>query len=127
MKKINTFYWICTGLITLALGAGSILELFSNKDATQPFIDLGYPTYLAPFLSLARLLGLAVILVPGYPRLKEWAYAGLAFDMIGALYSHLALAKPAVLFIGIILPLLFLIGSYILYHKKLALALSGRF
>lgn len=87
MKKLNVFYWICTGILFPAIGIGSVLDIMSSPDSVQVFTSLGYPAYLGPFLGVAHLLGLAAILIPKFPRLKEWAYAGLAFDIIGAIYS----------------------------------------
>ena len=79
---------------------------------------LGYPNYIIPFLGVAKTLGIIAILIPGFPRIKEWAYAGLFFDLAGATYSQIGTDgfKPAVLIM--ILPIGFLFGSYLLYHKK---------
>jgi hypothetical protein len=122
MKKINISYWICTGILLPALGIGSVLGIMENPDSVKVITSLGYPAYLDPFLGVARLLGLAVIIIPKFPRLKEWAYAGLAFDIIGAMYSIIAADNPLE---NIVIPaviLLILLGSYMLYHKKLSLA-----
>jgi hypothetical protein len=121
MKKINIFYWICTGILIPAIGIGSIFGIVPNEDSLKIFSSLGYPAYIVPFLSVAKLLGLIVIFIPKYPRLKEWAYAGIAFDIIGAGYSILAMGNPFTNVIFPILALLFLFGSYFLYHKKLSL------
>src|SRR6188472_3917754 len=94
MKKINIFYWICTGNLIPGLGIGSIYGIILHPGSTEQFVRLGYPVYLAPFLGVAKILGLIVIVIPKYPRLKEWAYAGLAFDMIGAFYSQIATGQP---------------------------------
>jgi hypothetical protein len=122
MKKINIFYWICTGLIIASVGYGSLLEAIATAESVHIITQLGYPRYLVPFLGIAKLLAIIVILLPRYTTLKEWAYAGLAFDMAGALYSHIALGEAFWKWVGIILPLLFLTGAYLLHHKRLALA-----
>ncbi len=57
--------------------------------------QLGYPEYFIRFIGIAKLLGAIAILIPGYSRLKEWAYAGLFFDLIGATYSSIAIGYPA--------------------------------
>jgi hypothetical protein len=123
MKKANLFYWIFTGIITLALGSGSVFDVLMLPEAAKVVTRLGYPEYLVPFLGVARLSGLAVILLPvkKYPRLKEWAYAGLTFDLIGALYSTISFGDPFTNWIGSMLTILFLAGAYIFYHKKLEL------
>ena len=103
------------------LGIGSIYGILLRSGSTDQFVRLGYPIYLAPFLGVARILGLVAILTPKYPRLKEWAYAGLAFDIIGAIYSHIAMREPIAHLFFPIISLLFLSGSYFLYHKRLQL------
>ena len=117
MKKINIFYWICTGILIPAIGIGSIFGIVPNEDSLKVFSSLGYPAYIVPFLSVAKLLGLIVIFIPKYPRLKEWAYAGIAFDVIGAAYSIIAIGSPLTHVIFPMLALLFLFGSYFLYHN----------
>lgn len=75
---------------------------------------LGYPEYLLPFFGIAKLLGVAVILAPRLQRLKEWAYAGIVIDLLGAIWSHIGVSDPfeklapSVVFLGIAL------GSYYL-------------
>src|SRR5689334_16904969 len=107
MKKVTIFYWIFTGLIVMALGVGSVLEL-TISSAAESVTALGYPAYLVPFLSIARLLAIAVFLLPvyKYPLLREWAYAGITFDLLGAIYSNIAAGKPLTNLIGIIIPFL---------------------
>jgi hypothetical protein len=121
MKKINIFYWICTGMLIPAIGIGSVFGIVPTEDNLRVFTALGYPTYIVPFLSVAKLLGLIVIFIPKYPRLKEWAYAGIAFDIIGAAYSIIAMGNPLTHILFPLLALLFLFGSYFFYHRKLAL------
>ena len=123
MKKVNFFYWICTGLIVAALGIGSVMDLIYSSSA-ESVTSLGYPAYLIPFLSVARLLAITVFLLPvyKYPILREWAYAGITFDLLGAFYSHIAASKPLIYLVGIIIPLLLLTASYLLYRKKAAVA-----
>lgn len=121
MKKVNIFYWICTGMLIPAIGIGSIFGIVPNEDSLKVFSSLGYPAYIVSFLSVAKLLGLIVIFIPKYPRFKEWAYAGIAFDIIGATYSIIATGSPLTHIIFPVLALLFLFGSYFLYHKKLSL------
>lgn len=123
MKNIVIFYWICTGSTVAALGIGSLFELFSNAKTVETFARLGYPEYLVPFLSVARILGISVIaFVPlnKFLLLKEWAYAGIAFDLIGAMYSHVASGDPIAAWAGILIPIALTTGSYILYHWRLA-------
>ncbi|WP_229248960.1 DoxX family protein [Dyadobacter sandarakinus] len=90
MKKTKIVYWILTGLAAAMLGVGAIFDAVSAPEALTHVMHLGYPAYIVPFLGIAKLLGVIAILVPGFPRIKEWAYAGLFFDLAGALYSHIA-------------------------------------
>jgi hypothetical protein len=114
MRKITITYWIFTGLVALLMGVGSIPNILSSAESVALFQQLGYPVYLLPFLGVAKLLGVIAIIVPGFPRIKEWAYAGLAFDLAGATYSFIAIGEPAaVMIIGFLL----IAGSYVTYHK----------
>ncbi|MFN7118937.1 MAG: DoxX family protein [Saprospiraceae bacterium] len=122
MKKTLIVYWIFTGLVVLLIGFGSIFDAIAAPEAVAYVTRLGYPAYLIPFLGVAKLLGIIAILIPGYPRLKEWAYAGLVFDLIGALYSHIAFGDPAANWAPLFFGLFIIFGSYIYYHKKLKLS-----
>ncbi len=94
MKRLNVAYWIFTGLLIPSLGYGSVMELLGNPQSVAIITSLGYPAYLSPFLGAARILALVTIFTPKFPRLKEWAYAGLVFDVIGATYSQIAVGNP---------------------------------
>lgn len=118
MKRTKIIYWILTGLLAAMMGIGAIFDLISAPEAVEHITHIGYPEYIVPFLGAAKLLGVIAILVPGYPRLKEWAYAGLTYDLIGALYSHIAFGDDVSKWGGLILGLVLLAGSYIFYHKK---------
>jgi hypothetical protein len=120
MKRTNIFYWVFTGLLIPGLGYGSIMELMGNPQSIEVITSLGYPAYLSPFLGVARILALVAIFTPKFPRLKEWAYAGLVFDVIGAIYSQIAIGNPLsyTIFPTIILGVIF--GSYYFHHKRMA-------
>ncbi len=118
MKKLNIFYWIFTGLLVPTLAIGSVMELMGNPDSVQIMTSLGYPPYLSPFLGAARLLALIAIFTSGFPRIKEWAYAGLVFDIIGAIYSLLAAGHPISYIIYPVIILGFVLSSYFLNNKK---------
>ncbi len=117
MKKVKITYWICTGLITALLGVGAIFDAISAPEAIAHITRLGYPAYLVPFLGIAKMAALLVILVPGFRRLKEWAYAGLVIDLVGAFYSHVAVGDGPEMWVGFI-PMLLVLGvSYAFSHK----------
>jgi DoxX-like family len=119
LKKIKILFWIITALFSAFMLFSAIPDILVTADAVKFINSLGYPTYIIPFLGIAKLLGIIAILIPGFPRIKEWAYAGLFFDLAGATYSGIAVGgfQPQILFM--ILPITFLFLSYYLWHKKL--------
>ncbi|TXK80701.1 DoxX family protein [Paenibacillus sp. N3.4] len=81
-------YWVTTALLAFSVGSGGIGEL-SHQWGTLGTVEiLGYPVYFLTILGIWKVLGTIAILVPGIPRLKEWAYAGIFFGMTGAAASH---------------------------------------
>jgi hypothetical protein len=119
MKKTSILYWTITGIFGAFMMFSAIPDIIVTPEAVEFVTNtLGYPKYILPFLGVAKALGVIAILVPGFPRLKEWAYAGLFFDLLGATYSAVSVGgfKPDQLFMA--LPISFLFFSYSLYHKK---------
>ena len=88
-------YWLSTGLFASAFLAGGIAELSSAPTATATAHALGYPLYFLTILGVWKLLGAAALLAPRLPLLKEWAYAGIFFDLTGAAASHAASGDAA--------------------------------
>ena len=119
MKKTKTIYWIVTGLFCAFMLFSAIPDIMVTPEAVTFITSLGYPKYFIPFIGVAKLLGVIAVLVPGFPIVKEWAYAGLFFDLLGATYSWLSTGgyDPRILFM--ILPISFLFISHFLYHKML--------
>ncbi len=118
-KRIKITYWIFTGLFSAFMLMASIPDILIVPEAITTFKHLGYPTYLLPFIGIAKVLGVVAVLVPGFPRIKEWAYAGLFFDLCGALYSGIAVKDPISGIAPAVIGLILFAGSYIFYHKKL--------
>ena len=118
MKKTNILYWTFTGLFAALMLFSAIPNIKTNPESVQIITQLGYPVYLIPFLGVAKLLGSMTILMPGFPRLKEWAYAGLFFDLLGATYSGIMVGgfEPAMAFMLVFFGLGAL--SYVYYHKR---------
>jgi hypothetical protein len=88
MKAKSIVYWTMTILVALPIGSGGvgqIMQYLANPHATVP--ALGYPMYFFAILGFWKALGAIAILAPGFPRLKEWAYAGIFFDLTGAAAS----------------------------------------
>ena len=119
MKKTKIIYWIFTSLFALLMLGSAIPDMFSVPVAVEGFRKMGYPVYLLPFLGVAKFLGVVAILVPGYARIKEWAYAGLVFDLSGATYSIFFSSTQAGDYLFMALPLILAFGSYIFYLKKI--------
>ncbi|HMI01407.1 MAG TPA: DoxX family protein [Pedobacter sp.] len=122
MKKTNIFYWIITGIFAAFMLFTAIPDIMMSPDAVKMISGLGYPNYFIPFIGVAKVLGSIAILIPGFKSIKEWAYAGLFFDLFAATYSIIQTAgvSPSLLFM--ILPMVFLFVSYYLWHSRLKLA-----
>ena len=118
MKKINLNYWLFTGPFSLLMVASALSGLNLSESAIAGFAQLGYPAYLLPFLSVAKILGVIAILIPGYTRIKEWAYAGLVIDLTGATYSMNSQGTPVSSLSIMIIPFALAIGSYFFYLRK---------
>lgn len=121
MKKTNLLYWIFTGLFAAFMLLSDIPDILVMDLAVKGFGEMGMPAYLVPFLGVAKALGVIAILIPDYPRIKEWAYAGLMFDLIGAVYGIICIGKSAENWAPVFLPILLGILSYTFYHKRLKL------
>ena len=119
LKYSTRLYWTVTGLMAGFMLMASIPDILRIPQAVEVFTHLGYPTYLLPFIGLAKMLGVIAVLAPGFWRLKEWAYAGLVFDLIGALYSHLAVGDPPSAWGFPIIGLTLVVGSYLLHRTRL--------
>jgi hypothetical protein len=85
---------VTTGVLVFCMTGGAF-ELLSLDMTVAGITKLGYPSYIIPALGLGKVLAIFAILWPGLPRLKEWAYAGIFFNMLGAIVSHVAMRDPA--------------------------------
>jgi hypothetical protein len=91
-------YWVTTGILVFCM-TGGIFEMLGLKPTIDGIMKLGYPAYIIPALGLGKVLAILAILWPGLPRLKEWAYAGIFFNMMGAIVSHVAHDDAAWIFV----------------------------
>lgn len=119
MKKTKIFYWIFTGIFSFFMLGSAIPDIVSADLAVEGFAKIGLPASLVPFVGVAKALGVLAILIPGFPRIKEWAYAGLMFDLIGALYIMAAAGIPAGDWMPVFIPVALGVLSYVFYHRKL--------
>ncbi|MCD6063643.1 MAG: hypothetical protein K0R82_1554 [Flavipsychrobacter sp.] len=89
-KRNKIIYWVATLWLALGMTATGIVQLLRVKGEVEFILDLGYPDYFLSLLGLSKILAVVALLIPKFPLLKEWAYAGLFFMMSGALFSHIA-------------------------------------
>ncbi|PZR23053.1 MAG: DoxX-like family protein [Citrobacter freundii] len=126
MKKAKTLYWIFTALFSFLMLGSAVPNIISDPVSVEGFRQISLPAYLLPFLGVAKALGVIAILIPGYPRIKEWAYAGLIFDLLGAMWSIAAAGLPIQNWAFMPIPIALGALSYIYYHKKLKLTSAQR-
>jgi DoxX-like family len=119
MLKTKTLHWIFTGLFAAMMLFSAVPDIILTPEAIKFITHLGYPVYFIVFIGIAKALGAIAIVIPGYPRIKEWAYAGLFYDLIAAVYSGIATDGLMIQMTFMLLPFGLGIGSYMLYHKKL--------
>jgi len=105
-------YWVSTGLVVAVSVFAAIAYLSGSSQAVQGFAHVGYPQQLRIILGIAKLLGAITLVVPGLPKLKEWAYAGFTFAWISALVAHYLAKDGPKAFMPLIL-LVFLVISYV--------------
>ena len=99
-KRNRIIYWIATLWLSLGMLSTGIVQLLKLKEEADMFTHLGYPLYFLTLLGIWKILGVVAVLIPKFPLLKEWAYAGFFFAMTGAVYSHFAAGDAAKEFFG---------------------------
>jgi hypothetical protein len=127
MKKTNIIYWTSTVLFGVFMLFTAIPDIMVVPDKIAFISDkLGYPQYIIAFLGVAKTLGVLALLLPVFPRVTEWAYAGLTFELIGATYSNIAVDgfQPGIIFMFVILGVEAV--SYIYFHKRLRLTTKNK-
>src|SRR5687768_16555664 len=112
-KRNKIIYWIATVWLALGMLSSGIVQLLNVKEETDFIINLGYPVYFLTILGIWKILGVVAVLIPKFPLLKEWAYAGFFFAMSGAVFSHIASGDhPRELFGPVLLLILTLVSWY---------------
>lgn len=117
MKKRNKIiYWIATLWLSLGMVSTGIVQLLKHKEGAgglDNIVHLGYPVYFLTIIGIWKMLGVVAILIPKFPILKEWAYAGFFFAMSGAILSHIAVGDAVKeLFPAILLLILTAVSWY---------------
>lgn len=93
-KRNKIIYWVITIFLSSGMTAGGIQQMLQIGGYNEIVARLGYPLYLLSILGVWKILGVVAILIPKFPLLKEWAYAGFFFAMSGAFISHLVVGEP---------------------------------
>lgn len=88
-KRNKIIYWISTLWLALGMTSTGIVQLIKMDEEVKNFSNLGYPLYLMTIMGVWKLLGVIAVLIPKFPLVKEWAYAGFFFAMSGAIVSHI--------------------------------------
>ena len=111
-KRNKIIYWIATLWLALGMVSTAIVQLIKMKEEVDMMNHLGYPIYFLTLLGIWKLLGVIAILIPKYPLLKEWAYAGFFFAMSGAVFSHLASGDEIIALFGPVLLIVLTVVSW---------------
>jgi hypothetical protein len=117
MKKVKIAYYIVTVLLSAFILLGAFFDVSGAKEAKDIMIHLGYPVYVLYIVGWAKILGIIGIWQPKVYFLREWAYAGLMIDVVGALISHLAIGDSASMYAPAVLGIILVTASYVLFRK----------
>ena len=120
MKTTIILYWVFNGLLAALMLMSGIQGIMHAQGAVDLIVTkLHYPDYFILFSAIAKILGVIALLIPGFPRIKEWAYAGFTFDLVAATYSSIAVGEPVNHWIFMFIFIALVAAAYIYYHKKL--------
>ncbi len=111
-KRNKIIYWISTIWLALGMLSSGIVHVFKVKVEGDFTANLGYPIYFFTILGVWKILGVVALLIPKFPLLKEWAYAGFFFAMSGAIFSHIAIGDPMIEIFPALLLLLLTAASW---------------
>ncbi|WP_138475527.1 DoxX family protein [Dyadobacter bucti] len=111
-KRNKIIYWIATVWLSLGMTSTGIVQLIKMDEEVTMMKHLGYPVYILTIIGVWKILGVVAILVPKFPLVKEWAYAGFFFVMSGAVFSHLAVGDGAKEYFGPVLLIVLTVVSW---------------
>ena len=111
-KRNKIIYWVSTLWLALGMTSTGIVQFIKMKEEVDLFNRLGYPIYFLTILSIWKILGVVAVLIPRFPLLKEWAYAGFFFAMSGAVFSHLASGSAPLDYFGPLLLIVLTVTSW---------------
>jgi len=116
-KRNKIIYWIATGWLALGMLSTGIVQIIKHEKEAEMMKHLGYPLYFMTILGVWKILGVIAVLVPKFPLLKEWAYAGFFFAMSGAVFSHMAVNDGAKEYFGPVLLIILTLVSW--YYRPI--------
>lgn len=111
-KRNKIIYWVATLWLALGMVSTGIVQLIKLEEEVDMMKHLGYPIYFLTIIGIWKMLGVIAVLIPKFPLLKEWAYAGFFFAMTGAVFSHIAVGNDAKEFFGPILLIILTVVSW---------------
>lgn len=111
-KRNKIIYWVATLWLSLGMVSSGTVQIIKLDEEMVMMNHLGYPGYFVVLIGVWKILGVIAVLVPKFPLIKEWAYAGFFFAMSGAVVSHVAMGDSAQEFFGPILLLVLTIVSW---------------
>lgn len=114
-KRNRIIYWIATVWLALGMLSTGIVQLMKIDEEVAMMTRLGYPAYFLTIIGIWKILGVIAILIPKFPLLKEWTYAGFIFAMSGAIFSHFAVGDEAKEYFG---PALLLVLSVVSWYFR---------
>ncbi|AYB33525.1 DoxX family protein [Chryseolinea soli] len=116
LKRNKIIYWVATLWLSLGMVATGIVQLMKTKEEVDKITQaLGYPVYFLTLLGTWKMLGVVAVLIPKFPVVKEWAYAGFFFAMSGAVFSHIASGSEGKEFFG---PMLLLVLTAVSWYFR---------
>ncbi|KAA0993468.1 DoxX family protein [Dyadobacter aurulentus] len=114
-KRNKIIYWIATIWLSLGMVSTGIVQLIPIEEEVDMMAHLGYPLYFLTIIGVWKLLGVVAVLIPRFPLVKEWAYAGFFFVMSGAVCSHIAAGDAAKDFFG---PVLLIVLTFVSWYFR---------
>lgn len=124
-KRNKIIYWVSTSWLALGMISTGIVQLLRMEDEVARMTHLGFPSYSLLLLGGWKIAGVVAVLIPRFPLLKEWAYAGFFFNMTGALMAHIALGDPITeLFPAMLLLVLTMVSWYFRPDHRRLVALA---
>ncbi|MCA0366216.1 MAG: DoxX family protein [Bacteroidetes bacterium] len=123
-KRNKIIYWVATLWLALGMVSTGIVQIIHLEEEVKKMSALGYPLYFLTIIGIWKLLGVVAVLIPRYPLVKEWAYAGFVFVTTGAIFTHLAVGDSLIELFGPTLLLILTVISWIFRPKNRKLNLA---